>query len=83
MELGSLPQGTQNSFGLEVGLMLRWVDHSFGNVLFCEQFLTEINDFTLQLDLGAKGKTLHCATLDAVEPWGNAVFKSTAKEWMS
>lgn len=35
------------------------------------------------LILVPKVKTLHCATLDAVEPWGNAVFKSTAKEWMS
>ena len=80
MELGPLPQGTQNSPGLEVGLMFRWVDHSFGNILFSEKLFTEISDFTLQLDPGAKGKTLHCATLDAVEPRGNAVFKSTAKE---
>lgn len=47
MGLGPMPQGAQNSSGLEVGLMLRWVDHSFGDVLFSEKLFTEINDFTL------------------------------------
>ena len=81
MELRPRCWGTQNSSGVEAGLTPWWVDCSFGDVLLREKLFTEINDFTLQLVSCAKGKNLHCAGLDAVQQWGNAVFKSMAKEW--
>lgn len=81
MELRPRCWGMQNSSGVGAGLTPWWVDCSFGDVLFREKLFTEINDFTLQLVSRAKGKNLHCAVLDAVQQWGNAVFKSMAKEW--